>query len=64
VFELGTPAELILARQAEHDLILLGTHGHTGFSGALLGGVSHAVLRSSRLPVLVLRMARATYLVP
>ncbi|MBK7878611.1 MAG: universal stress protein [Planctomycetes bacterium] len=62
-FEQGEPAEVVLELQKEHDLIVLGTHGRTGLSAALLGSVAQAVLRSSTTPVLALRQAKGTFLI-
>lgn len=62
-FEQGEPADVALELQGEHDLIVLGTHGRTGLSAALLGSVAQAVLRSSKTPVLALRQAKGTYLI-
>lgn len=50
------PAEL--ARHAAEDgcdLIVLGTHGRSGFSRLLLGSVAERVLRQAPVPVLVIR---------
>ncbi|MER3460845.1 MAG: hypothetical protein C4303_06950 [candidate division GAL15 bacterium] len=41
------------------DLIVMGTHGRTGLQRVLLGSVAEAVLRRSRVPVMVVP-ARAT----
>ena len=50
----GTPATAIVRYADEHqiDLIVMGTHGRTGVSRALLGSVVEAVVR--RAPCLVL----------
>jgi hypothetical protein len=40
------------ARRNAIDLIVLGTHGRTGFSRALLGSVAEAVTRRAGRPVL------------
>jgi len=37
------------------DLIVMGTHGRSGIEHMMLGSVAEAVLRRSRLPVLLLR---------
>ena len=50
----GSPARSIVqyAAQASIDLIVMGTHGRTGFSNALLGSVAEAVVRLAPCPVL------------
>lgn len=40
------------ARRNAIDLIVLGTHGRTGFSRAVLGGVAEAVTRRAGCPVM------------
>ncbi|MBL8862126.1 MAG: universal stress protein [Planctomycetes bacterium] len=62
-FEDGEPADVLLGLQDEHDLIVMGTHGRTALSAALLGSVAQQVLREARIPVLSLRIARRTYLI-
>lgn len=55
----GSPAEAIVA--ASHavgaDMIVMGTHGRTGLSRALLGSVAEAVIQQSDRPVLTVRSA-------
>jgi len=50
----GTAAAVILARAEElpADLIVLGTHGRSGFERLVLGSVTEKVLRKSSCPVL------------
>ena len=43
------------ARQAECDLIVMGTHGRTGLRRLLMGSVAEAVLRGADCPVLAVR---------
>jgi len=53
----GGPAEEI-ARLASHDrddLVVMGTHGRTGFEHALMGSVAERVVRTSKVPVLTVR---------
>jgi nucleotide-binding universal stress UspA family protein len=46
--------ELLGASQREHaDLIVLGTHGRTGFSRALFGSDAEALYRHAACPILV-----------
>ena len=49
------PASCILDHQDEVDLVMMGSHGRTGFSAALLGNVTLSVLRSGHVPVVVMR---------
>jgi nucleotide-binding universal stress UspA family protein len=53
----GQPVHEIveLARREGVDLILLSTHGHTGFKHVLLGSVAENVVRYAPCPVLVVR---------
>jgi len=53
--ESGIPAAELITKYAERnrvDLIVLGTHGRTGFSRALIGSVAERVVRTARCPVL------------
>ncbi len=53
----GRPAECITdyARTENFDLIVMGTHGRTGLSRALLGSVAERVVRTAPCPVLTVR---------
>ena len=53
----GVPAEQIarLARARRADVIVMGTHGRTGFARAFLGSVAARVLATSACPVLTVR---------
>lgn len=53
----GTPyREIIKKAEADRvDLIVIGTHGRTGFERLLLGSVAEKVVRLSRVPVLTVR---------
>jgi len=54
--ERGNPAETILHTAAEgHDLVVMGSHGHSRVHRALLGSVSERVLKASKVPVLLMR---------
>ncbi len=55
----GRPADEIVAYadSIEADLIVVGSRGHGAFTSALIGSVSHDVLRESRRPVLIVRAA-------
>ena len=49
----GHAAEVLLGAVTDSDLLVVGSHGHGGFAGALLGSVSHHVLSHARCPVVV-----------
>jgi len=56
--ELGKPALEIVRVAVEErvSLIAMGTHGHGFLRGALIGSVSHDVVRYAPVPVLVLKV--------
>jgi nucleotide-binding universal stress UspA family protein len=58
----GNPALEILAVVDEQhpDLVVIGTHGRTGVSRALLGSVAEKVVRLSPAPVLTMRETKAS----
>ena len=57
VFLEGDPATEIAryAQDANMDLIVMGTHGHSGLAHMLLGSVTEKVVRKSPCPVLTVR---------
>jgi nucleotide-binding universal stress UspA family protein len=58
----GDPTEKISdrAKQLSADLIVMTTHGRTGFSRAWIGSVADGVVRSSKTPVLLIRARENT----
>ena len=56
----GPPADRIVrAARARHvDLLVLGTHGRTGFSRLFLGSVAARVVATARCPVLTVHARR------
>ncbi len=54
----GTPAEIIVqtAKEQNCDLIVMGTHGHSGITDVLIGSTAKWVVRKSAIPVLVIRL--------
>ena len=55
----GEPGESITAaaESEDCDLIVMGTHGRTGFRRSVAGSVSDYVIRNARCPVVVVRPA-------
>jgi nucleotide-binding universal stress UspA family protein len=51
----GDPKEDIInkATEVKAGMIILGTHGRTGFAGLLLGSTAEYIVRHSTVPVLV-----------
>ena len=43
------------ARRWSADLIVIGTHGRSGFSRVLFGSVAEGVVRTAHIPVLLIR---------
>jgi nucleotide-binding universal stress UspA family protein len=62
----GTPFVEIVryAKGYEIDLIILGTHGRTGISHMLMGSVAERVVRKAPCPVLTVRPAEHTFVLP
>jgi nucleotide-binding universal stress UspA family protein len=54
--EEGIPYEVILnvAKEWDADMIVLGTHGRTGFSHLIMGSVAEKVIRHSEIPVFII----------
>jgi nucleotide-binding universal stress UspA family protein len=51
----GHPAEALLAVADDAELLVVGSRGHGGFAGMLLGSVSNLVVQHARCPVVVIR---------
>lgn len=56
----GEPASTLLRelQRREHDLVVVGTHGRTGFAHVLLGSVAERLVRLSPVPVLTVPRPR------
>jgi universal stress protein A len=56
---IGRPASVIIEQSGNGgaDLIVMGTHGRSGFAHLMLGSVAERVVRSSTCPVLTVREA-------
>lgn len=53
----GGPAHRIVqfAKDEKADLIVMGTHGRTGFKRLLMGSVAEAIVRRAPCPVLIMK---------
>lgn len=62
----GVPVVEIVryAKANEIDLIVVGTHGRTGLTHALLGSVAENVVRNAPCPVLTVRSAQHEFVMP
>lgn len=46
---------VVFAKSRKHDLIVIGSHGRTGFDKALLGSVANGVSQKAKCPVLIVK---------
>jgi len=51
----GHPAQVLIDESARATLLVVGSRGHGGFSGTLLGSVSQLCVQHAHCPVLVVR---------
>lgn len=56
----GHAAQVLLDIVNESDLMVVGSHGHGGFVGTLLGSISHHVVSHSLCPVVVVPAGQRT----
>jgi nucleotide-binding universal stress UspA family protein len=51
----GNAAEILLSAAKDADLLVVGSRGHGGFAGALLGSVSQHCVQHAACPVVIIR---------
>lgn len=51
----GDPRDVIVELSAQHDLVVMGTHGRGGLTRLILGSVADYVVRHARCPVVTVR---------
>jgi nucleotide-binding universal stress UspA family protein len=51
----GHPAHVLLAAAQDAALLVVGSRGHGGFGGMLLGSVSHQCAHHARCPIAIVR---------
>lgn len=49
----GTPAQVLVDRSAHADLLVIGSRGHGGLKGMLLGSVGHHCAAHGHCPVVI-----------
>jgi nucleotide-binding universal stress UspA family protein len=55
----GSPARALIDAASERDLLVVGSRGHGGFAGLLLGSVSQQCAQHARCPVVIVRAPAA-----
>lgn len=55
---IGNPAQAIVDEAEDFDMIVMSTHGRTGFSRFFMGSVAEKVLRMAHIPVLIVNKER------
>lgn len=58
LISMGNPAQAIVEQSEDFNMIVMNTHGRTGFSRFFLGSVSEKVLRMAHIPVLIVNKER------
>ncbi len=51
----GTPAKVLVDHSVDADLLVVGSRGHGGFVGLLLGSVANQVSNHAKVPVVIVR---------
>lgn len=51
----GDARDVLVSESADADLVVVGSHGHSGIKAALLGSVSRHVVERAACPVVVVK---------
>ena len=57
---MGQPAQVLVEEAKDADLLVVGSRGHGGFAGLLLGSVSHQCALHARCPVVIVHEPEGT----
>jgi len=55
---------ILMAKEESADLIIMGTHGRTGFDHLIMGSTAENVVRKSPCPVLTVRLPGKKFIMP
>lgn len=55
----GPPAQALIERGIKSDLVVVGSRGHGGFTGLMLGSVSQQLVHHASFPVVVIHPQRS-----
>ena len=56
----GIPARVLAQAASTAGLLVVGSRGHGGFTGLMLGSVGHALIHSAHCPVVIIHAAKGT----
>jgi nucleotide-binding universal stress UspA family protein len=59
VVRMGQPAQVLVEEARDADLLVVGSRGHGGFAGLLLGSVGHQCAMHSLCPVVIVHQPSA-----